>query len=138
MSWGKRRFVIRTICNGQVKILGFTFRPSNQWMEYDGRLDGMRFAFGLYYTGDVREPFVYQWGTEAAFRAPYLTSEIAKLNGVEQDENYWPGPECVDDYFPWIFWYAREPEAYITEQHRRMRKMWAVTPSKEERDNAKA
>ena len=44
----KRNFVIRTIRNGQVKINGQIFRPEEMWMPYDGRLDGMRYVFGLY------------------------------------------------------------------------------------------
>jgi hypothetical protein len=33
------------IHNGQVKINGHIFRPDNLWMEYDGRLDGMRYPW---------------------------------------------------------------------------------------------
>ena len=105
----KRNFVIRTIRNGTVQIDGQAFRPSTRWLQYDGRLDGMRFAFGLYWSGDRMEPFVYQWGTEDAYRAvgELTTDEIAivRFTGEAMAENYWPGPDCVDGYWPWAFWY---------------------------------
>jgi hypothetical protein len=46
----KQNFVIRTIRNGQVKINGRIFRPDNLWMEYDGRLDGVRYAWATWNT----------------------------------------------------------------------------------------
>jgi hypothetical protein len=55
------------IRDGTVRINDLTFRPTNRWLEYDGRLDGMRYTFGLYWTGDEMEPFVYLWGTEEDF-----------------------------------------------------------------------
>ena len=64
----KRNFVLRTIRNGQVKINGLIFRPDKRWLEYDGRLDGMRYAFGLYWRGDEMEPFAELWGTEETYR----------------------------------------------------------------------
>ncbi len=87
----KRRFVLRTIKNGSVTINGKTFKPDEQWMKYDGRLDGMRYAFGLYYTGDKWEDkFVNLWGSEKAY-----------LSGGIED---WPGKECVNDCFNWAWW----------------------------------
>lgn len=81
-------FVIRTIHNGCVCIFGRDYRPDEQHRRYDGRLDGQRFAFGLY---DGRPDLISLWGTERAFRS--------------DDENTdWPGPACVDGYFPWVFW----------------------------------
>ena len=50
--------MIRTIRNGQVKINGRIFKPDRRWMEYDGRLDGMRYTFGLYWSGQRMLPFV--------------------------------------------------------------------------------
>jgi hypothetical protein len=65
----KRNFVLRTIRNGQVKINGRIFRPDNLWMEYDGCLDGMRYAFGLYWEGDTMLEFVGLWGSEETYKA---------------------------------------------------------------------
>ena len=41
-------------------------------------------------------PFVSLWGTEAAYHA--TTDE--ELN------EHWPGPECIDGYFNWEWWYT--------------------------------
>jgi len=94
----RRHFVIRTIRNGQVKINGQIFRPEEMWMPYDGRLDGMRYVFSLYWRGDEMLPFVSLWGTEAAYHA--TTDE--ELN------EHWPGPECIDGYFQWEWWHTAE------------------------------
>ena len=93
-----RNFVIRTIRDGAVKINGFTYQPLNLSgygrITYDGRLDGMRYAFGLYWVGDKQEPYVFLWGTERAYR-----SEL---------KDDWPGPHCVGGYFQWDFWYRQQ------------------------------
>lgn len=89
-----KRFHIRTIKNGQVKILGHYYHPDNTHMQYDGRLDGMRYAFGLYRIGDEDdklEPFVCLWGTEKAYRSECHTD--------------WYGPECIDGHFYWYWWH---------------------------------
>ena len=98
---GKRRFVIRTIKNGQVKILGKVYHPNSHYMEYDGRLDGMRYAFGLYYDckGELEE-FVSLCGAEKAYKAP----------GDEDID--WPDPECVDGYYHWAWWDTENYKPY--------------------------
>ncbi len=83
------RFVVRTVRQGTVVIAGRTFRPDENFLAYDGRLDGMRFAFGRYHSGDDWLPFVQLWGTEAAF--------IGVSSGI-------PGPEVVDGTLPWVWW----------------------------------
>jgi hypothetical protein len=86
------RFAVRTIRDGSVWVYGREFVASDRWLPYDGRLDGMRYAFGLYYTAGERLPFVSLWGADGAYG----------------DENAdWPGPECVDDRFPWEWWRPR-------------------------------
>ena len=100
----KRRFVIRTIKNGQVKIYGRVFKPSEQWLEYDGRLDGQRWAFGLYWNGDKMLDFVELWGTEEAYIAAY------KDETWEAYCKAWPiMPGCIQDEngvwtYPWATW----------------------------------
>ena len=86
------RFALRTIRNGRVKLFGREYAPSERHMKYDGRLDGLRFAFGLYYVGMERELHASLWGTERAFKA------------ADEDTD-WPGPHCVDGSFPWDWWY---------------------------------
>lgn len=89
----KRRFVIRTVRKGRVRIMGATFeiRPCNATSRpYDGRLDGLRMAFGLYWNGPSwNSAYVDIWGTEEAYRSPDTRTD-------------WPGPHCVDATFPWI------------------------------------
>lgn len=85
------RFAIRTIRRGKVKIGGVTYEPSSQFQVYDGRLDGMRYAFGRYWDADGPRPFVHLWGSEAFYHNP--------------DEK-WPGPECIEGRLPWEWWNA--------------------------------
>lgn len=84
-----KNFVIRTVRNGQVLINKHVFVPSEQYLKYDGRLDGKRYSFGLYYNGEEMCSFVSLWGTEAT----YKNSEIHQY-----------GDECVDGTLPWLFW----------------------------------
>ncbi len=94
----KPRFAIRTIRNGRVKIFHRWFEPSEQWREYDGRLEGLRYAFGLYYSDDVMEPYVYLWGSEEQYHDPEIFEEFN-------------GPEVTKDGgLPWIFWDEVEDE----------------------------
>jgi len=86
----KRNFVIRKIRNGKAKILGTWYIPDSRFMQYDGRLDGMYYAFGLYWNGNQRNTsLVCLWGTK-------------ELYNRYTDE--W-GPDLVDGTFPWMFWY---------------------------------
>ena len=45
----KPRFALRTVRKSRVKINGIIFKPNEHHLAYDGRLDGLRMAFGLYY-----------------------------------------------------------------------------------------
>ena len=90
----KRNFAVRTIRDGAVKINGKVFWPSERWLKYDGRLDGMRYAFGLYWgPGGQFQDFVFLWGREEMSRRP---------DDIELEY----GPELVDGYFPWAWWNA--------------------------------
>lgn len=98
MSWSKiRKWAVRTIKNGEVRISGVTYRPEAIHMPYDGRLDGLRMAFGRYWVGQHEMTlrnglrFVSLWGTDLAFRSP-------------DPDTDWPGPNCVDGVFPWDWW----------------------------------
>lgn len=81
-------FAIRKVKKGRVKIHGRLYEPKDN-IPYDGSLDGMRYAFGLY-----SDPsYVVLWGTEEAYR----------YKGPEENAP-WPGPECVEGLFRWIWW----------------------------------
>ena len=89
-------WVIRTVRQGKVRIHGQEFAPSERHMAYDGRLDGLRFAFARYRdysTTDGYLPLIYLWGTEASFKNP------------DPAVHGW-GPELVDGGFPWASWIA--------------------------------
>lgn len=88
----KRRFAIRTIRDGRVKINGVWFAPSEQWQPYDGRLNGMRYAFGLYYRETWDPRFVCLWGSEENYHSDSAEFEY--------------GPELADGGFPWYWWNA--------------------------------
>ena len=81
MSTG-RLWAIRTIKRGKVGINGRYYRPQNRHMEYDGRLEGQRYIFGLYS------------GNES----------IVSLIGAYPYRPAVPGPEIVDGRLPWLFW----------------------------------
>lgn len=96
---------MRTIRNGRVRIRGVLFRPDEHHRAYDGRLDGQRWLFGLYWgpkNYDRYGPdgwccaFVSLWGTEAA--------ALARTDEDMQRE--WPGPNCIDGTFNWEWWHA--------------------------------
>lgn len=101
----KRRFVIRTIKDGQVKIFGRIFKPSTRWLQYDGRLDGTRWAFGLYWNGDIQLPFVGLWGTEEAYLAAYEEGtwrDYCETRFLAPDMVY--SEELKNWYYPWATW----------------------------------
>ena len=102
----KRNFVTRTIRNGEVKIFHKIFVPSSKWMEYDGRLDGQRVAFGLYWSRDEwRDGFIFLWGTEENFNMAFETDEEYREWCEEEEENVLG---LVDGYYPWAWWYTKE------------------------------
>lgn len=80
-------FAVRTVKNGAVKINHRVYEVSEQHMKYDGRLDGLRFAFGLY-KNDTR--FVLLWGTEQEF----LSDDVPEPRG----------PHIVNGALPWTWW----------------------------------
>ncbi len=78
------KFVLRKVRNGRVKILGNWYspvvsHPNSPYprKEYNGELDGMWFAFGLYWTPTTGfenvkwycEDFVGLWGTKEMYEA---------------------------------------------------------------------
>lgn len=91
-----KTFAVRTIRNGRVKIGKQWFYPDPKWLEYDGRLDGMRFAFGRYWRMGMcnswrTEPYVFLWGPEENYR--------------ERDTTKWiDDPQIVDGTMPWTWW----------------------------------
>lgn len=87
--------VLRKIRKGRVKVCGRWFKPRDQYKVYDGRLDGLRMAFGTYYTGKELQPYLSLWGSEAMFNA----------KTVEEIEATPWGPHCMEDgTFPWEWW----------------------------------
>lgn len=87
-----KKWSVRIIQSGRVKIGGYWYVPSGCHLAYDGRLDGKRFAFGRYWLGDYCQPVVSLWGTEEAFR---------KGEGDFGDAE-------VDGALPWVWWKREE------------------------------
>lgn len=86
-------FVIRTVRKGSVRIYGKDFCPDDSTFPYDGRLDGMRMAFGLYYVGSEMESFVSLWGTAEQYQ-----SHDPEWEGDE--------PHLIDGTLHWMSWNA--------------------------------
>ena len=84
-------WAMRTVRQGRVKVLHHWYRPSEHDRAYDGRFDGKRYLFGLYWTGDIQEPFLALWGSERYAKA--------------KDPDGLGGDDCVvDGYLPWYWW----------------------------------
>ena len=72
--------------DGRVRINGRLFEPEDDASD----LNGMRFVFGLYYTGNVFQDFVSLWGTEAEFKTgPSYCG---------------PMPHVVNGQLKWLWW----------------------------------
>lgn len=87
-----RRFAIRTIKDGRVKINNRYYAPPDAHMAYDGRLEGLRYAFGLY---AHERGFVCLWGTHALWKAGNSDYEQEYAKG---------GPHVINGREPWLFW----------------------------------
>lgn len=85
-----RRFVIRKVYGGMVRIDKEWYHPQSQFKVYDGRLDGMKFAFAVSKLPDGSK-IVQLWGTAEQFRDKQWTFETS-------------GPEVVDGTLPWLWW----------------------------------
>ena len=94
--------VVRTVRNGRVKIFGRTFVPLQVHRSYDGRLDGKRIAFGLYWLGKRwQSDFVNCWGSEEMYLAG---KRSINDNHLAFEAAYRANPCLVDGTFPWEFW----------------------------------
>ncbi len=74
-------FAIRTVKNGSVTVNGVQFfvgKDTN--LPYDGRWDGKRFAFALYYIGDRQQMVIALWGTEEYYKSYERTLETSLKN----------------------------------------------------------
>ena len=90
-----KRTATRTIKDGRVKIYDRYFYPDDRYMKYDGRLDSMRYVFGLYYTGDALNNMVsliIQEGSPTRFDPDDPASHSTNR------------PEVVNGSIPWLFW----------------------------------
>jgi hypothetical protein len=94
-----KRFVLRKIRNGRVKVGGLWYRPDEIHQKYDGRCDGMVYLFGRYeyHEGQLGSHILAMWGTEKAAR--------------HEDETHPYGPELMEDgSIPWYFWHEEGSE----------------------------
>lgn len=74
-------FVIRTVKNGSVTVNGIQFFVGfDSEFPYDGRWEGMRFAFSLYYIGDRQEMVINLWGTEEYYKNLETSLEVCQKN----------------------------------------------------------
>jgi hypothetical protein len=102
-------FVIRRIRpGGRVKIDGAWWRiePGIDGPAYDGRLDGIYYAIGLYdargYKTDRKHlPFAALWGTARHFY------DERDLSDCDHEHCDWVGPECFSvDGGPRTLWWS--------------------------------
>lgn len=88
----RTRSVIRTIRNGKVKVFGHWFSPRE---EYHGELDGQRWAFGIYYIGNMMMDTLYLWGSEDLYHA---------INDENFSELYYSQDNIRDGVIHWSWW----------------------------------
>ena len=91
----KRGWATRTVKDGKVKVWGKWFKPDEHHLKHDGRLEGIRFLFGVYWR--VAKD---RLGYEHYMLALWGTEEHAK----SKDPEFPNGPEIVDGTVPWYFW----------------------------------
>jgi len=90
------RIIRRTIKDGKVRVFGRFFYPSSKYMEYDGRLDGLCYIFGLYYeNGELLDKI-------SLIAMDGKPTRFDPNNPDTYRENQ---PEVIDEYIPWLFWY---------------------------------
>jgi hypothetical protein len=85
------------------------YKPTSKWLEYDGRLDGLRCTFGLYWMGDESPRSVALWGTEEAFQAATdedQWKEYRKTHPHSLEAVY--NEETQNWYYPWATWHAEK------------------------------
>ena len=90
----KKNFVIRTIKNGKVKVFNNWFKPRE---EYHGELDGQRWAFGIYYTGNLMMNTLYLWGTKALYESVNEDDEYSRQWGLQPNVS-------TDGVIHWTWW----------------------------------
>ena len=95
-------FIFRTVRNGRIKFDKLLWEPS----EPTNRLDGKRFAFGVYVEGNYSDPvrmldILCLWGSVAAYEALNISQEeYLKVDGEDSKllapdgylRQYWWGP----------------------------------------------
>jgi hypothetical protein len=96
----RKNFAIRTVKNGRVKIDGVEYRPN--YARYNDELEGMRLAFGRYWSGkeeyiafSTGRRMLAVWGTERYYRAVRTESEET-LTIMQHEE-----PSAVHDFVWW-------------------------------------
>ena len=99
------RFAIRKVRDGKVRIRHRDYVPDDRWFEYDGRLEGMELAFGLYWypLPDGRwqsKNFVFLWGTKEEYDSPTILRNSQAPYMVEVDG---------ERILPWPFWDEEVP-----------------------------
>jgi hypothetical protein len=96
-------FVIRKIRHGKVKINGVYYAPSNRFKDYDNRLDGQLYVFGLY---DNTTDFVSLWGSKK------MSEFFQKTTDWKELEKYPDGDDVMDDgKMPWVWWNKIDTES---------------------------
>ena len=88
---GNAMVYYRTIRKGTVKIVHTIYVPSSEILQYDGRLDGMRYVF---------------WGTTEKMNMA-MTELAWRWMFTPYNDLFIVGPENVDGLFPWRYWYPK-------------------------------
>lgn len=98
-----KRWGLRKIVDGKIRLGGKVFRPDEHHREYKGELDGTWWLFGRYpgYTPKDDRESICMWGSKQ-FADAQTEEEITRLFEIE--------PNIIDGYFCWEWW--REVSTY--------------------------
>lgn len=126
-----KRHVIRTVNeDGSVLINGVRFFPDQRHVKYDGRLDGQRLVFGLYYTeGKWDSTMVSLSCTEQMWKVPRPKDDDEDFARWERELEACPRPDVVDGAHVWMFWHAAKGnivKLYREEKRRDLKWYYAV------------
>ena len=88
--------VTRTVRKGRVKVGRKLYHPSEKYMPYDGRFEGMRLSFGRYFSFNgnkwEQEPYLFLTGFASDLGWDKWV-ELATIEGADKS--------C---YFYWDWW----------------------------------
>lgn len=96
----RRKWALRKVRNGRVKIGGVWYVPKDHHREYKGECDGGWYLFCRYFVGETTELYVSLWGSKE-----YADATTAE----EMDAARHTNRNEIDGVIYWQFWQREKP-----------------------------